>query len=44
MQREKKAAKETLSPRAPKKCKSHAFKDAYDQVREKKLLLATLKR
>ena len=44
MQREKKVAKETLSPKALKKCKSHVFKEAYDQVREKKLLFATLKR
>jgi hypothetical protein len=42
MEREKKPTKEPVSPKVPKKCKSHAFKEAFDQAREKKL--ATRKR
>lgn len=38
MDRVKKPTRETLSPKEPKKCKSHLFKEAYDQARKKKCL------
>lgn len=38
--REKKPTKEHLPLKEMKQCKSHAFKDAYDQVRQKRLDLA----
>ena len=37
--KEKKAVKEHLPLKETKKCKSHVFKDAYDQVRQQKLVL-----
>jgi hypothetical protein len=36
MEREKRPTKEPRITREPKKCKSHLFKDAYDQARKKK--------
>ncbi len=38
--REKKPMKEHLPCKEPRKCPAHLFKDAYDQVRKRKLDLA----
>ena len=40
MVHEKKPTKEALPLKELRKCKAHAFKDAYDQVRKRKLDLA----
>ena len=37
--KEKKAVKEHLPLKETKKCKSHVFKDVYEQVRQQKLVL-----
>ena len=44
MFREKKLTKETLPLKESRKCKSHLFKEAYDQVRTHKLDLVGAKR
>ncbi len=38
--KEKKPVKEHLALKELKKCKSHLFKDAYDQVRQQRLNFA----
>ena len=43
MLREKKPTKETLPLKEPRKCKTHLFKDTYDQARKQKVHLAGMK-
>lgn len=41
--KEKKPVKEHLPLKESKKCKSHLFKDAYDQVRQQRLDFAGMR-